>query len=219
MALHQTSIDQTFDIWRQNTNASDVAVGDVALLTTTDKTSIVAGVNEIKAGAVVVTPGPNGNILQSNGTIWQSVTPGASGATLTDDTTTAVTQYLGMSRILTGAWTAAYVASTKLYFNPSTGELFSTSFNSSSDRNLKDNILPVTNALDTVSKMQGVSFNWKDSGKSSYGFIAQDLETVLPTVVSTNEEGTKSVNYDATIAILLEAIKELNAKVVALENK
>ena len=51
MALHPTTIDNTFDEWRINTNATDTAVGDTATLNTTNKSSIVAAVNEVKAVA------------------------------------------------------------------------------------------------------------------------------------------------------------------------
>jgi hypothetical protein len=60
-----------------------------------------------------------------------------------------------------------------------------------------------------------VKFNWKRSGLDSYGVIAQDIEKVLPELVS-DVDGIKNVNYDGIIAFLIEAIKELNKK---LENK
>jgi hypothetical protein len=69
--------------------------------------------------------------------------------------------------------------------------------------------------LDILTKLQGVSFNWKSTGNKSYGLIAQELETVLPELVNT-VDGVKSIAYTALIGILLEAIKELNEK---LENK
>jgi hypothetical protein len=51
MTIHQTTLDNTFDEWRANTNATDSAVGDITLLTTADTSSIVAAVNEVKATA------------------------------------------------------------------------------------------------------------------------------------------------------------------------
>lgn len=165
-----------------------------------------------------VAPGVDGNVLQSNGTTWVSVAPGASGATLADDNTTDVTQYIGMSRITSGAWTEAYVASTQLYFNPSTGTLNSTTFNSLSDRNLKENIVPIMSATDKVKQLNGVEFTWKSGGKKSAGVIAQELEEVLPWLVETSD-GVKSVNYAGLTGYLIQTIKELSTRIEVLENK
>ena len=57
--------------------------------------------------------------------------------------------------------------------------------------------------------LRGVSFNWKDNGKPSYGLIAQEVEEIIPEVIDTGEDGTKTLNYDALIGFLVEAIKEL----------
>lgn len=167
----------------------------------------------------VVAPSTSGNVLTSNGTTWQSTAPAASGATISDDTTTNRSQYLGMSTGTSGAWTAAYVASTKLYFNPSTGTLNSTIFNSLSDISQKTNIKIVTNAVDTVKKLEGVEFNWIETGLKSSGTIAQKLEEVLPHLVATQENGLKTVNYAGLSAYLIEAVKELSARIEELENK
>lgn len=155
--------------------------------------------------------------LRGDGT-WQIV---ASGSTvnITDDAATNATYFPTFATAASGELTEIKVASSKLSFNPSTGQLNATVFNSTSDRRAKENIMPITAALDTIQRINGVQFTWRETGKMSYGYIAQDIETVLPAVVSTDSNGDKSVNYDATIAILLEAIKELNAKVIALESR
>lgn len=142
-------------------------------------------------------------------------------ATLTDDTTTNTNaQYLGMARATSGVWTAAYVASTKLYFNPSTGTLNSTAFNSLSDASKKTNVQPIVGAVATVDRLRGVEFNWVENGYKSSGVIAQQIEAVLPHLVSTNmDDGVKSVNYSGIIGYLIEANKELAARIVALENR
>ena len=158
-----------------------------------------------------VAPGANGNVLTSNGTTWVSSAAGASGATLTNDTTTNATQYIGMSRSISGAWTAAYVADSELYFNPSTGTLFSVQFQSLSDEKVKTNVQTITCAVDTVKSLRGVEFDWRDSGLRSSGVIAQEIERVLPHLV-TEENGVKSVNYMGVIGYLIEAVKELSDK-------
>jgi hypothetical protein len=88
--------------------------------------------------------------------------------------------------------------------------------NSTSDANLKTNIQTVENALDTVSQLRGVSFDWKETGNGSYGVIAQELEEVLPELVKNGEN--KSVNYNGIIGVLIEAIKELKNEIEELKN-
>jgi len=91
--------------------------------------------------------------------------------------------------------------------------------NSTSDRNLKTNIQPVQDALGIVEQLSGVSFDWKDGGKSSFGLIAQELQDVLPNLVSTSQSGHLVVNYIPIIAILIEAIKQQNQTIQQLLNK
>ena len=91
------------------------------------------------------------------------------------------------------------------------GIITCTDINSTSDIKLKENIHTVQNALDVVDNLRGVSFDWKESGRSSYGVIAQELEEVLPELVGDGE--TKSVNYNGIIGVLIEAIKELKKEV------
>jgi hypothetical protein len=93
-------------------------------------------------------------------------------------------------------------------------------FNNTSDERLKENIQPIGGALSDVCKLQGVSFDWKDTGESTYGFIAQQVEPILPELVATDEEdGIKSVNYVGLIGHLVEAIKEQQAQIDALTAK
>ena len=93
-----------------------------------------------------------------------------------------------------------------------------------SDIRLKQNVKPVTSALDKLMKISGVSYEWKAAPGSKYmGFIAQEVEAQFPILVETDEEGIKSVNYNGMGAPIVEAIKELKgmfddltAKVAAL---
>ena len=86
-----------------------------------------------------------------------------------------------------------------------------------SDRRLKKDIVPIKNALATVSRLRGVSFNWKDSSKDARhgkarGLIAQEVERVVPEWVKTGSDGYKSVETIGMDAVLIEAIKELKAQ-------
>ena len=100
--------------------------------------------------------------------------------------------------------------------NFSAGTITCTDLNSTSDINLKENVQTVNNALETISALRGVSFDWKETGRGSYGVIAQELEEVLPDLVNTGE--VKSVNYNGIIGVLIEAIKELKKEIEELKN-
>ena len=90
-----------------------------------------------------------------------------------------------------------------------------------SDITLKEDIEVIPNALDKVSEIRGVTYNRKDiEDKPRHaGVIAQEVEKVLPEVVSTNEEGIKSVAYGNLVGLLIESIKELSVRLTALEAK
>ena len=94
-----------------------------------------------------------------------------------------------------------------------------------SDKNLKNNIKPLQNALDMINSLSGNTFTWKsDVGTKSetddIGVIAQEVEALgLPGISTTRDDGTKAVKYEKLVPILIEAVKELSAKVTALENK
>jgi len=95
-------------------------------------------------------------------------------------------------------------------------------YGSPSDKRYKENIKPVTNALDKVSKLQGVTFDWKESEsildiKEDIGFIAQDVQEVLPELVRENEDGKLSLRDKGVVPVLVEAIKELKAEIEELK--
>ncbi len=87
----------------------------------------------------------------------------------------------------------------------------------SSDVRLKENIHTIENALDKVTKLRGVHYEWidkKSRGEGQrIGLIAQEIEKVIPEVVSQNDEGMKSVAYSPLVGVLIEAIKELKAEI------
>jgi len=80
----------------------------------------------------------------------------------------------------------------------------------------KDNIETIPDALDIVEKLRGVSFDWKDSGKKSVGLIYEEVKEVIPELTS-NNGGHVGVAYQNTVAVLIEAVKSLSAKVKELE--
>lgn len=170
------------------------------------------------APTVSVSPGNSGNVLTSNGTAWISQVPTAPGSlTIANETASSSTFYPALTTITTGTTTTANVSSSKLYFVPSTGTLSATVFNSLSDLNYKTNVTTIENALDIVNTLRGVNFYWKETNQPSMGLIAQEVETQLPQIVTEND-GIKTLNYDALIGLLVESIKELKAKIEILEN-
>lgn len=97
---------------------------------------------------------------------------------------------------------------------------------SSSDERLKENIAPIENALDKVKSLTGVEFDWKPEYKHAHGYeghdtgiIAQQVQAVMPSAVRTNDTGFLAVRYEKLIGLLIEANKELAARVEELEKK
>lgn len=103
-----------------------------------------------------------------------------------------------------------------------------------SDARAKDNIKPLTTGLDAVLQLRPVSYTWKpetvvtlastesgssvangpvEEGQTQYGFLAQEVESVLPDAVKTDEEGHKMINYTAIIPMLVQAVQQLQATV------
>ena len=91
-----------------------------------------------------------------------------------------------------------------------------------SDRNLKENITPIPNALDKILSLSGNTFTWieeyKHGGEHDIGVIAQEVEALgLPGLVDTRGNGTKAVMYKKLIPVLIEAIKELKSEIEELK--
>lgn len=138
-----------------------------------------------------------------------------SSVTVSNDTTANVNLFPVMSANTSGLMGGARVSSSKFYFNPSTGTLHTTDYNSLSDARLKSNVTSIEQATYTVTQLRGVSFNWNDNGRKSYGLIAQELEEIIPDLVSNGE--FKTVNYNGLIGFLINSVKELDARIKYLE--
>ena len=90
-----------------------------------------------------------------------------------------------------------------------------------SDARVKDNVETVKDALQTVTSLRGVTYTRKDNEDKSrkVGVIAQEVLSVLPEVVQQDNNGNYSVAYGNMVGVLIEAIKELTARIEQLENK
>ena len=82
-----------------------------------------------------------------------------------------------------------------------------------SDAKLKTDISSIDNALDIVGKLRGVNYKWLSNGQADIGVIAQEVEEVVPEVVKTSEDGTKSVDYGRLVSILINAVNELKEEI------
>ena len=98
------------------------------------------------------------------------------------------------------------------------GTVTATNFNTTSDANLKVNVKTIESSRDKVNGLRGVNFNWKNSGDYTMGVIAQEVEEIIPEVVATDVNGKKSVNYQAMVGLLIEAVKDLQAQIDELKS-
>ena len=94
---------------------------------------------------------------------------------------------------------------------------------STSDIRFKENIVPIENALDKISKISGNTYDWKVELKDVHGYegndvgvIAQEIEAVLPQLVQNRDNGYKAVKYDKLVALLIEGIKEQQTQIHSL---
>lgn len=104
-----------------------------------------------------------------------------------------------------------------------TGTVTATNVANPSDIRLKKDITPITNALERLLQVDGMSYYWKNeeiaNNTRQYGVIAQELEKVLPDLVATDKNGMKSVNYMALIPFLVEALKEQQDQISQLQSE
>ena len=97
------------------------------------------------------------------------------------------------------------------------GVITATDFNSASDLSLKTNIQSISNPIDKILQINGVTFNWRESNKPSVGIIAQEIEKVFPELV--NGENPKTVNYNGLIGLLIECVKEQQTEINNLKDR
>ena len=102
-----------------------------------------------------------------------------------------------------------------------------TAYNTSSDYRLKENVAPMTGALQTVAALKPVTYTWKADGSDGQGFIAHELQAVVPDCVTGEKDAVdkdgkpqyQGVDTSFLVATLVSAIQELTARLEVLENK
>ncbi len=137
-----------------------------------------------------------GRITQDGAVAIGSSTSPTHKLTVTDTTTTDVAKFNG-----SGGTQCTVVTGT--------------GWSCSSDESLKTNIVKIANGMDIVSQLQGVTYNWKSdpTGTQQDGFIAQDIQKILPELVTTDSNGKLSLNKDGIMPFIVEAIKEQNGNI------
>jgi hypothetical protein len=128
------------------------------------------------------------------------------------------------NQLMIGSSNASNTRINSLVFNDGTGNTCvlatSSGLSCSSDIRLKTNIVDLpTTTLDTLTKVRTVTYHWIDASVDTnehIGFLAQDLQTFYPDLVSQNADGMLSVNYANMAPVLVEAIRELNVKVTSM---
>lgn len=94
---------------------------------------------------------------------------------------------------------------------------------STSDKNLKTNLTPISDALYKIAEITGYEFDWIPNAEihgyegHDVGIIAQEIEKVLPEVVTTRSNGYKAVKYEKIVPLLIQAIKEQSEQIKKLE--
>jgi len=221
----------------QNINLSPSGTGNVGIAnpTPTDKLVVGSSIAFHDGGDKVIglgwSPG-SGNTIFSGYPAEIRLEPGSGRLSFgTDPTSRSEGTAAGVLRRMT-ITAAGYVGigtenpSVKLQVN---GDIVANSIAGSSDARFKTNINPIVNPLEKVLKLNGITFDWNTeefssrafSEKRSIGFIAQEVERILPEVVETEKttEGYKSVQYDKIVALLVEAIKEQQKQIQLLQNE
>jgi hypothetical protein len=92
----------------------------------------------------------------------------------------------------------------------------------SSDERLKDNVKAIPNAVVKVQQIGGYEFDWNNNSSHSghdIGVIAQEIEKVLPEIVTTRDDGYKAVRYEKIVALLIQAVKEQQLQIDELKSK
>ena len=109
------------------------------------------------------------------------------------------------------------ISATGVQANFTVGGVEATNFYSTSDRRLKSKIKPVQNGIDTIKKFN--SYEYIKNDRKEAGFIAQDVQKVLPYAVIKNGNGYFSLNTGPILAYLHKAVRELDERLVIIEEK
>ena len=186
----------------------------------TTGTFAVDNVRNIQVGATVVLPVPNRTFTVTN------VDPASNYITVTPEFSNPAFT-VGAALLFQNPFFANNGGAGDLYVN---GSIYATGnitafYGAPSDARLKENVRTIENALDKVKQISGVLYDWtaeaqpKGLPKEDTGVIAQDVQKVLPEVITTTAEGFLGVRYEKLAGLIIEAIKELSDQVDEIKKK
>lgn len=161
---------------------------------------------KLDSTGVLTLNGPSGSlVIPDAGTIGSASDTNAIG--ISSGGVVSISATTASSSTTTGALTVGGGAGIAgaLYVG---GQAYAAAFQATSDSRLKSDVVEIAGAVGKIQQIRGVDFVWKESGKSDTGVIAQEVEQVLPHVVSETEAGTKTVDYSRITALLIQAVKE-----------
>jgi hypothetical protein len=177
-------------------------------------------------GASTIASNVTWTLPAADGTAGQALVTNASGTlswatnsvSISDETTNA-TRYLTFAAATSGTVSTVYVSSTKFTVNPSTGVLSTVSITESSSIALKENVAPIENALDSIMRLVGVTYDRRDgSKKEEAGLIAEEVNKILPNLVTKDQDGRPdAIHYTKLTAYLIEAVKSLKQEINSLK--
>lgn len=133
--------------------------------------------------------------------------------------------YIGNNAAASGHFFSAFYRSLITIGSITQNGTTGVSYNTSSDYRLKENVAPMQNALDTVAQLNPVTYTWKADGSAGQGFIAHELQAVVPDCVTGEKDAVdetgnpqyQGVDTSFLVATLCKAIQELTARVAQLE--
>ena len=173
---------------------------------------VVAKGGHLVSGSINIT-GPQGNQGPTG-----TGTPGGPGPQGNQGPTGAsagITSYTNPAdnRVLTSVSSTTINAEANLTFDGSTLTVTGT-ITETSTAKVKENVENIINALDIIKKLRGVQYNKIGNNNKEIGVIAEEVEEILPQIVTRDKEGNpKSVSYSRLTALLIEAVKELDNKI------
>jgi hypothetical protein len=168
---------------------------------------------QFQTGLTVVASGGVYGLQIAAGWNFEEAAPSGLRFRVNDDTGT--TSAWGAWRTIwdQGNWPASYTPSTFTF----TGAIVATGdITAFSDARLKRDIQLITDPIDRVKRLNGVTFERIDTGKRGVGLIAQDVQAVFPEAVMTNDEGMLSVAYGNLVGLLVETVKAQQQQIDAL---
>jgi filamentous hemagglutinin len=179
--------------------------------------STVAGnvVQTISAGLVAITGdlSVTGNATLSGNILGDRVQNGTTSIDIQTASGNANITVGGVSNVAVFTTTGVNIAGNLSV----TGNVTAQDVNSLSDVTLKTNIQPISGIESVLFGLKGYEYDWKNGSGHSYGFLAQEVEKVLPNAVKTGADGLKAINYMMIIPFLVETIKQMGTEIQDLK--